>query len=1048
MDDDDRKQKVFGPRVFCFGWYDHGRLGTDPSATMLSTSPPSSPGGGGGKGHLVRKKKKTVKAPSYTVNPKPVNALVGSQTQGIVAEVATGERHTLVITTRGQVLAFGDNTKYALGSKQKFQGRTTSRSSTRPNTAASGVVGSRQQFPSLLAAAATIANEGKIIPGTDSGGNPFSKQSNTATLESEKRKWIEQDKAPRIFNTATPVEVDLKRAGCLVPVHVYAGACTSYALDGNGKLYSWGENHHGQCGVGPLDFDGLNDDEIKEQLKSMLVGPKVKKAKRWKAPGSTSSTKKDDDNDDDGDDTFFAKPITKELNDQGEVPRKEDLKKRGSMVSVRDGRASGLRRGGGYNISKNDQKNSKAKENWDKVRQKVVVTEEKEEEEKEDPMKYGTIVTNRLKYKGASKPMKRRAYIQRPILIAALAHKRVKLLSCGHRHCCALMLGGGLLYSWGFNRYGQLGLGGKERTDIDYNDRNVPTVLPTMRKVRCSTVSCGRHFTVALGETDDDRFLGMKLGGKLRRAKQKKKCMFTWGQNDSGQFGSTKSKDPLKGQCWPQACKAECVWSPKTPDKEVIEVYCGGNHLILKCLGEVLAGVGNNRYGQLGLGDLYDRDYPMYIDSIGGVKLVSAGARHTMATTANNVLFVWGFNCVGEMGTGNRSVYLLPEPVKAMRELRPTYLCAADWHSAVVATDMPDETVPMWREPNCHPDMRVSDDPEGHDSLTITHVLNADQLDDPMYVPEFVYCGLANPPVGHKKVSQLYEFRWDVKIDYLASGHQIPCGIGVALQDIDLSFDPGIQEGCFVYLSTGEKYDGDMPEEDPEEYADEWWWDDVIGVEVNRAVGYVRFYKNGVDQGIAFYKDWGEDQKIHLYVCLAGENDRVTIVHDPNSSGAKEKDKLFEGKLFCENLTIADTGSAPIDVFFECMSCQVTVCRACAYQCHNGHSVNLQISFGNMRCICQKSKCDDHECLSLPSIGDGEVRKILITLIFYILLSHRKFFLFSLCFFRYRVDQVVHVAVKKELKEYKSIGQLHHQVNIHLKHYLRVYHQNQKMLVV
>ena len=50
-----------------------------------------------------------------------------------------------------------------------------------------------------------------------------------------------------------------------------------------------------------------------------------------------------------------------------------------------------------------------------------------------------------------------------------------------------------------------------------------------------------------------------------------------------------------------------------------------------------------------GLGDLYDRDYPMYIDSIGGVKLVSAGARHTMATTTNHVLFVWGFNCVGEM---------------------------------------------------------------------------------------------------------------------------------------------------------------------------------------------------------------------------------------------------------------------------------------------------------------------------------------------------------------------------------------------------------------
>jgi hypothetical protein len=207
---------------------------------------------------------------------------------------------------------------------------------------------------------------------------------------------------------------------------------------------------------------------------------------------------------------------------------------------------------------------------------------------------------------------------------------------------------------------------------------------------------------------------------------------------------------------------------------------------------------------------------------------------------------------------------------------------------------------------------------------------------------------------------------------FAASGNPIPAGIGVALRDIDLSFDPNIQEGCYVYLSTGEKYDGDVPEEDPEEYADEWWWDDVIGVEINRAVGYVRFYKNGVDQGIAFYKDWAEDQILHLYVCLAGQDDKVTIIHDPNASGSKDKDELFEGKLLCENVTLADTGSAPIDVFFECMSCQVTVCRACAYQCHNGHSVNLQISFGTMRCICQKSKCEDHECLSLPIVGDED----------------------------------------------------------------------------
>ena len=473
-----------------------------------------------------------INVPTYSTKPLPVNSLVGVQTQGTVAELCTGERHTLVITTKGQVLAFGDNTKYALGSKQLMEGRNSrSRSSTRPNTAAPGGEIEGTRLPSLLAAATTVAAEqamGTRIPGSNnssssssSGTVGFSKKADT--LASDKRKWHQQDKAPRIFNTADPVEVDLHRAGCLIPVHVYAGAHSSYVMDGSGKLYAWGENHHGQCGVGPLDFDGLNDDDIKKQLDTMRKGPTIRKAKRWKAPGSTDKAQDNGEENNADQMTFFA-PTTQESKDSNATQDTKEMaiankRTSNSSVNVRKGSVSGLRRGGGYTTSSSSSAMAKksAKDNWETVRQDVVVAKEAEEEEKEDPMRYGVVVTNRLEYKGAVKPMKRRAYVQRPLLISALAHKRVKMLSCGHRHCCALMLGGGLLYTWGFNRFGQLGLGGKERTDFDFEDRDVPIVVTTMRKVRCSHVSCGRHFTVALGETDDDRFLGMKLGGKLRR---------------------------------------------------------------------------------------------------------------------------------------------------------------------------------------------------------------------------------------------------------------------------------------------------------------------------------------------------------------------------------------------------------------------------------------------------------------------------------------------------------------------------------------------------
>ena len=757
-DEAERKQKIFGPRVFCFGWYDHGRCGTDPAAGPSTNHPDDSMNDNSTellKGNTSSSSKRTLalrpksskkkaalkKYQKYTKVPVPVNTLTSAQITGSLSELAVGERHTLVITSRGQVLAFGDNTKYALGSKVLFKGRTASpsRSSTRPNTAVLESDAMNLKLPSLLPSsssssspsiAAAPTSPGKIIPGTNTSTLTFKKKPDT--LESDKRRWNIQDQLPRLHNSDTPVEVDLHRAGCLIPVHVYAGACTSYVLDGNGKLYSWGENHHGQCGVGSVDFTGMSDDEIKQQLDTMRKGPVSTKAKRWKAPGTEEKEKKDEEGDEflAGDSSSSSSSSSNNNNNSSALTTTAaSAKKSNTAVTAGNGSVSGLRRGGGYTVNKKDSKNSAA-ENWETVRKKVVKVEEKEEI---DPYQYGTTVTNKLKIQPASRPMTRRAYVERPLLIAALAHKRVKMIACGHRHVVALMLGGGLLYSWGLNRYGQLGLGGKDAIDTDYKDRDVPCVISTMRKVRCSHISCGRHFTVALGETNDDRFLGIKLGGRLRRSKQKKKCMFVFGQNDYGQFGCKPNlKNRNEPHCFPTVCKAEVVWSPKTPDKEVVEVYAGGNHLIMKCLGETLCAVGNNRYGQLGLGDLYDRDYPMYIDTIGGVKMVSSGARHTMATTANNVLYVWGFNVVGEMGTGTKSVYLLPEPVRAMRELRPLFLCAGDWHSSVIATDMPDESVPMWREPNCHPDMLVEDDAEGHDSLTISHRLNADQMDDPM----------------------------------------------------------------------------------------------------------------------------------------------------------------------------------------------------------------------------------------------------------------------------------------------------------------------------
>ncbi|CAL9046332.1 ultraviolet-B receptor UVR8-like isoform X1 [Musa acuminata AAA Group] len=73
-----------------------------------------------------------------------------------------------------------------------------------------------------------------------------------------------------------------------------------------------------------------------------------------------------------------------------------------------------------------------------------------------------------------------------------LENKNAKLVSCGARHN-AMMTDDGQVFCWGWNKYGQLGLG-------DAIDRNIPALVP-MENLRPKNVSCGWWHTLVLAES-------------------------------------------------------------------------------------------------------------------------------------------------------------------------------------------------------------------------------------------------------------------------------------------------------------------------------------------------------------------------------------------------------------------------------------------------------------------------------------------------------------------------------------------------------------------
>jgi len=296
-----------------------------------------------------------------------------------------------------------------------------------------------------------------------------------------------------------------------------------------------------------------------------------------------------------------------------------------------------------------------------------------------------------------------------PSKVSSLADTRIVYVCAGFAHTIAVT-DQGVVYGWGSNGKGQLGLEGFTAT---YS----PTVIIGLMGKKVTRVSCGYDFTVAvtdkglvytfgdnsvgqlgLGHVNpvagvnqvtalaDSTIVQAEAGWTHVVALDAQGVAYGWGDNSVGQLGHGIKTSPV----------VQVTAIERLRGKGVYFVASGYFHSFVLTDSGMVYGFGSNDHGQLGVYDKFDRDIPVAIPllSMRNVTHISAGATHTLVATGNNRVYSFGSNAEGQLGTASFEDKVRPVAVE-MENKRIYQVLAGYQFSLVLAESCSDVSTPL-----------------------------------------------------------------------------------------------------------------------------------------------------------------------------------------------------------------------------------------------------------------------------------------------------------------------------------------------------------------
>nr|BAE98367.1 regulator of chromosome condensation-like protein [Arabidopsis thaliana] len=259
-----------------------------------------------------------------------------------------------------------------------------------------------------------------------------------------------------------------------------------------------------------------------------------------------------------------------------------------------------------------------------------------------------------------------------PCLVSLAPGVRIVSVAAGGRHTLALS-DIGQVWGWGYGGEGQLGLGSRVR--LVSSPHPIPCIEPSSYG-KATSSGVNMSSVVQCGRVLGSYVKKIACGGRHSAVITDTGALLTFGWGLYGQCGQGSTDDELSPTCVSSLLGIR-----------IEEVAAGLWHTTCASSDGDVYAFGGNQFGQLGTGCDQAETLPKLLEAPNlenvNVKTISCGARHTAVITDEGRVFCWGWNKYGQLGIGDVIDRNAPAEVR-IKDCFPKNIACGWWHTLLL----------------------------------------------------------------------------------------------------------------------------------------------------------------------------------------------------------------------------------------------------------------------------------------------------------------------------------------------------------------------------